>query len=76
MPNPVEIMATAVNLKPHSFQFIRESTGLTLTDREFAALAKSDRARFRLLRFKCWDDEGAPIRPGRPGVGLKPEALA
>ncbi len=76
MSNPLEVMAAAVNHKPHSFQFIRESTGLSLTDRQFAVLAKSDRTRFRLLRFKRWDDEGTPIRPGRLGVGLRPQALA
>ena len=71
MSDKVEIMASAIEQKPHSFQFIRESTGLTLTDHEFTALAKSDRARFKLVRFLKRDNEGAPILPGRPGVGLR-----
>jgi hypothetical protein len=64
-------MAAVIDRRPHSFQFIREATGLRLTDRQFILLARRDRCRFKLVRFKKWDDEGAPIRPGRPGVGLR-----
>ncbi len=71
MSTQVEIMASAIKRKPHSFQFIRQSTGLALTDQEFIALAKSNPARFKLVRFLKRDDEGARIRPGRPGVALR-----
>lgn len=71
MSEKVEIMASAIARKPHSFQFIRKSTGLNLTDQQFAAMAKSDPARFKLVRFLKRDDEGAPILPGRPGVALR-----
>jgi hypothetical protein len=64
-------MAAAIEKKPHSFQFIRQTTGLTTTDEEFRALARSHSGRFKLVRFLKRDDEGTPIRPGRPGVGLR-----
>jgi hypothetical protein len=67
----VEMMASAIQEKPHSFQFIREATGLKLTDQEFTAMAKSDLKRFKLVRFMKRDDEGARILPGRPGVALR-----
>jgi len=69
--NTLEIMAAAVEHKPHSFQFIRKTTGLTTTDEEFTAMAQSDSNRFKLVRFVKRDDEGSRIRPGRPGVGLR-----
>jgi len=69
--NSVEMMAAAVREKPHSFQFIRKATGLTVTDEEFTAMAQSDQRRFKLVRFLARDDEGTQIRPGRPGVGLR-----
>lgn len=71
MPDKLEIMAAAIEDRPHSFRFIRKSTGLTMTDQEFTAMAKSDLARFKLVRFVERNDEGSPIRPGRPGVGLR-----
>jgi hypothetical protein len=67
----VEIVASVIEQRPHSFQFIRASTGLKLTDQEFTAMAKSDPARFKLVRFLKRDDEGARILPGRPGVALR-----
>jgi len=67
----VEVMAAAVQQKPHSFQFIRKATGLTITDDEFRAMARSDKGRFKLVRFVARNDEGTRIRPGRPGVGLR-----
>jgi hypothetical protein len=69
--NSVEMMAAAVRDKPHSFQFIRKKTGLTVSDEEFKAMAQSDQRRFKLVRFFARDDEGTQIRPGRPGVGLR-----
>jgi hypothetical protein len=71
MSTSVEMMAAAVRDKPHSFQFIRKVTGLTVTDEEFRAMAQSDPRRFKLVRFLARDDEGSQIRPGRPGVGLR-----
>jgi hypothetical protein len=67
----LEVMAAAVQQKPHSFQFIRKATGLTMTDEEFRAMAQSDSSRFKLVRFLARSDEGTRIRPGRPGVGLR-----
>ena len=71
MSKTLEVMAAAVQQKPHSFQFIRKATGLTMTDEEFRAMAESDTGRFKLVRFLASDDEGTRIRPGRPGVGLE-----
>ena len=64
-------MASAIEQRPHSFQFIRKTTGLKMTDQEFTAMAKSDLGRFKLVRFLKRDDEGSRIRPGRPGVALR-----
>jgi hypothetical protein len=71
MSKKLETMASAVEQRPHSFQFIRESTGLKLTDQEFTAMAKSDLARFKLVRFFQRNDKGVRVPPGRPGVGLR-----
>lgn len=76
MSKTVEIMASIIKQRPHSFQFIREATGLKLTDQQFKAMAKSDPGRFKLVRFWKKDDEGARILPGRPGVALIPHQLA
>src|SRR5262245_27045036 len=64
MSDKLEMMASAIERKPHSFQFIRKATGLRLSDQEFTAMAKSDPIRFKLVRFLKRDDEGARIRPG------------
>jgi hypothetical protein len=71
MSKTVEIVASAIKQRPHSFQFIRVATGLKLTDQELTAMAKSDPARFKLVRFLKRDDEGVRILPGRRGVGLR-----
>jgi hypothetical protein len=67
----MEIIAAVVKNRPHSFQYIRNATGLTMTDQQFRAMAQSDLERFKLVRFLKRDDEGAQIRPGKPGVGLR-----
>jgi hypothetical protein len=71
MSSSVDIMASAVQDKPHSFQFIRKATGLTMTDEEFRSMAKKNSARFKLVRFMKRDDEGTKIGPGLPGVALR-----
>jgi hypothetical protein len=71
MSNAVEIMAAAVEHKAHSFQYIRNATGLAYTDAEFTAMAKRDQGRFKLVQFVKRDDEGKRILPGRPGVRLR-----
>lgn len=76
MSKTLDIMAGAVEHRPHSFQFIRKATGLKMTDQEFAAMAQSDLSRFKLVRFLKKDDKGSPIRPGRPGVGLRKDREA
>ena len=74
MANTLEIMAAAVERKPHSFQFIRKATGLTSSDEELIALVGTASDRFKLVRFLKRDAGGAPILPGRPGVALRKRA--
>ena len=72
MSNSVEMMAAAVREKPHSFQFIRKMTGLTVIgEREIRGVSPAWSAGLNLVRFLARDDEGTQIRPGRPGVGLR-----
>jgi hypothetical protein len=75
MSNTVEIMAAAVERKPHSFHYIRRATGLTVSDEEFTALVESDRGRFKLVHFRKQDDKGQRIHPGRPGVRLRANSV-
>lgn len=71
MKNPVEIMASSLQLKPHSFDHIRSVTGLKLTDGEFLAMVEKNGDRFQLVRVMKRNEEGVPIRPGRVGVRLR-----
>ncbi len=71
LADDLEIIASTVVRKPHSFQYIREATGLRMTDAEFAELASRDLKRFRLVRFVTHNDEGVRVQPGRPGVALR-----
>jgi hypothetical protein len=71
MTDKVETIAAAVRRRPHSFEYIRSTTGLALTDDQFRALVAANRGRFKLVRFTKRDGEGQPIRPGRPGVQLR-----
>jgi hypothetical protein len=71
MRSTLETIAAAVENKAHSFDHIRKSTGLKLTDAQFVAMIERNRDRFKLVSFKKRNDEGAPILPGRPGVRLK-----
>jgi len=75
MSNSVEIMAAAVEHKPHSFHYIRRATGLTFSDKEFTAMVECDRGRFKLVHFLTKDDEGKRITPGRPGVRLRADSV-
>jgi len=75
MSNTVEIMAAAVEHKPHSFHYIRRATGLTFSDEEFTAMVESDRGRFKLVHFRNQDNEGQRILPGRPGVRLRADSV-
>jgi hypothetical protein len=70
MLKAADTMAEAVKDGPHSFQHIRNKTGLRLTDLQLKAIVQGDPGRFKLVRFSKRDDEGKPIRPGRPGVKL------
>jgi hypothetical protein len=73
MKNQVEMIATAVRGGPHSFDHIRGTTGLGLTDDQFRAIVAANRGRFKLVRFLKRNDEGELIRPGRLGVQLRAE---
>jgi hypothetical protein len=71
MTNTVKTIAAAVERKPHSFDHIRRSTGLSLTDEQFLAMIERNRGQFRLVRFVTRNDRGEPNLPGRPGVKLR-----
>lgn len=69
----LETLASAIKDGPRSFATIRRDTGLQLSDEQFTTMIRPHRGRFRLVRFQKRDDEGKPIRPGRPGVRLADE---
>ena len=71
MRSVMETIATAVQQRPHSFDHIRSTTGLKLTDEQFVAMIEKNPDRFKLVHFVKRDDEGATILPGRPGVRLR-----
>jgi hypothetical protein len=75
MTNQVETIAAAVKHKPHTFDHIRSTTGLKLTDDQFVAMIGKNRGRFKHVRFVKRDDEGKQILPGRPGVQLRAESV-
>jgi hypothetical protein len=70
MSNNLETIAAAVEHKPHSFDHIRKTTGLELTDEQFVAMIEKNRGRFKLVHFVKRDQRGERILPGRPGVRL------
>ncbi|MHB1560595.1 MAG: hypothetical protein ACYC61_24345 [Isosphaeraceae bacterium] len=74
MTNQVDTVAAVIRHGAHSFDFIRSSTGLELTDDQFRALVGANRGLFKLVRFLKRDGEGRPISPGRPGVRLRAES--
>lgn len=63
-------IAEAVQDAPHSFQVIRARSGLTLSDAQFFAIIREFPDRFASIQFAKKDKEGAPIKPGRPGIKL------
>jgi len=71
MRNTVETIAAAVEHKPHSFDHIRRTTGLKLTDEQFMAMIEKNHERFKRVRFVKRNDEGGQILPGRPGLGIR-----
>jgi hypothetical protein len=71
MTNTVETIAAAVEHTPHSFDHIRSTTGLKLTDEQFVAMIEKNRGRFKVVHFVKRDDQGNQILPGRPGVRLR-----
>ena len=71
MTNQVETIAAAIKHKPHSFEHIRSTTGLKLTDEQFVAMIHKNRGRFKHVRFVKRDDEGKRILLSRPGVQLR-----
>jgi hypothetical protein len=73
MTNQAEKIAAAIRRGPHSFDYIRGTTGLGLTDDQFRAVVAANRGRFKLVHFMKRDAGGELIRPGRPGVRLRAE---
>ena len=75
MTTKVETIAAAVEHKPHSFDHIRSTTGLKLTDEQFVAMIETNSDRFKLVHFVKRDDEGKHVLPGRPGVRLRTTSI-
>ena len=70
-----EAVAAAIARKPRSFDHIRNSTGLNLTDEQLVSMVASHPNRFKLVRFVKRDAEGKTILPGRPGLRLRDGAV-
>ena len=64
MAKTLEIIAAAVAHKAHSFEFIRKATGLKMCDEVLTALARSDKTRFKLVRFVKRDSGWRGSAPG------------
>jgi hypothetical protein len=66
----VEKLSQALKDKPHSFNYLRRSAGIRLTDRQFVDLVKRNPGRFKLVVFRSKAEKAASPRAGRPGVRL------
>ena len=66
MTNQVKTIAAAVRRGPRSFDYIRSTTGLGLTDDQFRAVIAANRGRFKLVRFLKRNDEGGTHPPRSP----------
>jgi hypothetical protein len=69
--NGIEIVATAVKDRAHSFHYIRRSTGLSLSDEQLMELIQENEDRLQFTRIRREDPAGNRIRPGWPGVKLR-----
>ncbi len=72
----IETVAAAVKDKPHSFNYIRKTTGWKFTDEQFLDMIKEHADRLEFTRIRRADAEGNRIRPGWPGVKLRATANA
>jgi hypothetical protein len=69
--NAIEIVATAVKEGAHSFEYIRKTTGLPLSDEQLMELIQENGDRLQFTRIRREDPAGNRIRPGWPGVKLR-----
>jgi hypothetical protein len=67
----VETVTTAVKDRAHSFKYIRKSTGLDLTDKQFLELIGANEQSLLFTRIRRADAEGKRVQPGLPGVKLR-----
>ena len=67
----IEIVATAVKDRAHSFKYIRRTTGLPLSDEQLMELIQENEDRLQFTRIRREDPTGNRIRPGWPGVKLR-----
>jgi hypothetical protein len=75
MTDKLETIAAAVAAKPHSFDHIRKTTGLVLTDEQFTAMIEKSSGRFSRVQFVKRNEAGVKILPGRPGLRLKADSV-
>jgi ppGpp synthetase/RelA/SpoT-type nucleotidyltranferase len=65
------VVRKALGRRRHSYQWIREKTGLTLTDKEFDDLVAKYPETLRRAPVVHRDESGNRIRGGRPGLKVK-----
>lgn len=74
--NVVEKVSKLLAERPRSFHSIRQKTGLKLSDDQFMAMIRANEGRLAFARFRRTDDAGNRVRPGWPGMKLKPSETA
>jgi hypothetical protein len=72
----IETVATAVKDRAHSFNYIRRTTRLPLSDEQLMKLIQENQDRLQFTRIRREDTAGNRIRPGLPGVKLRKVATA
>jgi hypothetical protein len=68
--NIIMILQDALSKSAHSYDWIRDKTPLTLSDKEFDDLALQFPKLFRTIRIVQRDANGQRIIPGKPGMKL------
>lgn len=66
----IEMLSTALQDHAHSFDYVRRTTKIKLTDEQLAVVVRSKPGAFKLVRMYKKDEAGNPIRPGLLGAML------
>jgi ppGpp synthetase/RelA/SpoT-type nucleotidyltranferase len=65
------VVRMALGRRRHSYQWIRDKTGLSLTDKEFDELAAKHPETLHQVRIIHRDESGNKVPGGRPGLKVK-----